>query len=166
MPTYNDGLGYNLNTPNAGYPAHTSFREAIMEVTLDVAKIVAARAAANLTPLAAGDVLEVLALPAQCAVLAVGLAVEEVSTGALTVAVGDGIVPDGFIVASPANAATSYSSITEAGAVEQYYYKVADTLDVTLGAIVPVDGVIRVWAKVVDGAGQVGVSYVPGATPS
>ena len=90
MATYNDSLGYNGNPPFAGYPAHTNWRDAILEIVLNVSEIVAARAAASATPLAAGDVLEVLALPEQCTVLAVGVAVEQVSTDALTVAVGDG----------------------------------------------------------------------------
>ena len=159
MATYNDGLGYNLNSPGAGYPAHTNWREAILEVVLNISEIAAARAEANLPALADGDTLEIHSLPEQCAVLAAGLAVEEVSTGALTVSVGDGSSVDQFIAASLVNADTSYAGLTG------NYYPAADVLTVTLVGVVPVDGIIRVWAKVVDGAGQVAVSSIPGATP-
>jgi hypothetical protein len=167
MATYNDGVGYNLNSPGAGYPAHTNWREAIVEITLNIAEIVAARAAANLPALADGDTLEIISLPEQCAVLTAGLAVEEVSTGALTASVGDSGDAVQFIAASLTNADTSYSSITEAGTAAGLgnYYPAADVLTVTLAGVTPVDGIIRVWAKVVDGAGQVAVSTVPSATP-
>jgi hypothetical protein len=165
MATYNDGVGYNLNSPGAGYPAHTNWREAIVEITLNFAEIAAARAEASLPSLVAGDVLEIINLPEQCLVLAAGLAVEEAASGALTIAVGDSDNADGYIVASPANAVATYSSLTEAGIAPQRYYKTANTLVVDTGGVNPVDGIVRVWAKVVDGAGQVAVSTVPGATP-
>jgi hypothetical protein len=161
MATYSVGLGFNLN--EAAYPAHTECRESIMEVVLDIPTIVAARLAAGATALVAGDVLEVIKLPAQCAVLAVGVAVEEASTGALTVDVGDAVDPIGYISAAPATPVSNGSSIGSGlGYAAGRYYSAADTIDVTFGGIAPVDGKIRIWAKTIDGAGYLGVSSIPG----
>lgn len=166
MPRYNDGRGYNLNNA-AGYPAHTQVRESVVEVILDIAKIVAARAAADATALAAGDILEAIKLPAQSLVLAAGVAIEEVGDTGLTVGVGDEADPDGFVVGTtPADAVADFCSVGGAGAYAVGKYKsAAGSIDVVLGAVVPTTGVLRVWAKVVDGAGYYPISSIPSATP-
>lgn len=166
MATYNDGLGYNLNSPGAGYPAHTNWREAILETTLNITEIVAARAEANLPALADGDTLEIHSIPSQCLVLAVGAAIEEVGTASMVAAVGDNAGVNGYVDVMAVDAIQSRCSVGSGLALEAgKYYDDVDTLTITLSGAVPDSGIIRVWAKVVDGAGQVAVSSVPGATP-
>jgi hypothetical protein len=161
MPTYNDGLGYNLNS--AAYPAHTAVRESVMEVTLNIADIVAARAAAFATALADGDTLEAIKLPAQCLVLAVGVETDGEGDASLVANVGDDADPDGFVSVMAADAAQTRCSVGEAVAFTAgKYYADANTLDVTLAGAVPTTGVIRVWAKVVDAAGPIPISDSPG----
>lgn len=167
MPKYSDGFGYNLNS--AGYPANTQVRESVIETVLDLEKIVAARAASNLTALVPGDILEAIRLPAQCLVLAVGMSVkagDEADTG-LTVAVGDDADDVGFIGAELVDDVASFCSVGGGGAYAAgKYYVAADSLDVLFGGEATITtGKIRVWAKVVDGAGFYEVSEIPSATP-
>ena len=162
MATYNDGLGYSLNS---GLPCTQSV-ESIMEVVLDIPSIVAARLAASAAALADGDVLEALALPAQCLVLAVGVEFDGEGDAGLTAAIGDDGDTAGFVAATAADAASNKCSVGGGAAFAAgKYYDAANTIDVLLAGAVPLTGNIRVWAKVVDGAGQVAVSRVPGATP-
>ena len=102
--------------------------------------------------------LEVLQIPAKSYVLHVGLDVTTVEGGTLTIDVGDGADPDGYLDGVNANAAASYASalaLTEGapntitGLTSGKYYSAADTIDVTTVNAADT-AVMRVWALVVD----------------
>jgi len=106
MATYNDGKGYQLGTGAAHVAAGINKVSAIT-VDLDFAAITTARSAAGLTALAAGDVLEVIKVPANTLVTSVVLNVTTAEGGTLTVDVGDGTDPDGYLDGVNANAAAA-----------------------------------------------------------
>ena len=91
-------------------------------------------------------------------VLAVGLDVTTVEGGTLTIDVGDGTDPDGFLDGVNGNAAASYSTSlvlaeaapnTVTGYSNGKYYSAADTIDVkTVNAADT--AVMRLWAVVAD----------------
>lgn len=159
MATYTDSLGFNKGTATA-YPAKGVGAVMKLEVELDFAAIAAARLAAGATALGAGDVLEVIRIPAKTQVLAVGLDVTTAEGGTLTIDVGDGADPDGYLDGVDANAVAGYSStqtqlqeaapntLTYAYGFGKYYAS-ADTIDVkTVNAADT--AVMKVWAVVAD----------------
>ena len=157
MPTYTDSYGFDKGTAAAYLNANvTSYTK--LEVELDFAAITAARAAAGATALTAGDVLEVIRIPAGTQVLAVGLNVTTAEGGTLTIDVGDGDAADGWLDGVNANTAAGYSSstvtisegtpntISPAFAFGKYY-AAEDTIDVkTVNAADT--AVMTVWALV------------------
>lgn len=131
MATYNDGKGYNLGT-GAAHVAAGINKVSAVSVTLDFAAITTARAAAGLTALAATDTLEVIKVPANTLVTNVVLNVTTAEGGTLTIDVGDGADPDGFIDGVNANTTAAYIPVAGTAAFEQgKYYTAADTIDVT-----------------------------------
>ena len=157
MATYTDSLGFNKGTA-AAYPDAGRYSLTKLAVTLDFAAITAARAAAGATALTSGDVLEVLRIPAKTQVLAVGVDVTTAEGGTLTLDVGDGTDPDGFLDGVNANTVAGYSSTTVTIAEGTpntispalgfgKYYGAADTIDVT--TVNAADAaVVTVWAIV------------------
>lgn len=133
MATYNDGKGYNLGTGSAHVAAGINKVSAVT-VDLNFATITTERAAAGLTALAAGDVLEVIKIPANTLVTSVALNVTTAEGGTLTVDVGDGTDPDGYLDGVNANTAAAYSLNAAAGTPTGYaggkFYTAADTIDV------------------------------------
>lgn len=163
MATYTDSLGFRKGT-TAAFPDKGNRQITKMEVELDFAAIKAARAAAGATALGNGDVLEVIRIPAKTQVLVVGLDVTVAEGGTLTIDVGDGADPNGYLDGVNANTLAGYSSsqvtITE-GAPNTLsparpwgkYYGAADTIDVvTVNAADT--AVMTVWALVVDCSSQ------------
>lgn len=159
MPTYTDSLGFDKGTA-AAYPVNGVGSVTKIEITLDFAAITAARAAAGATALANGDVIEVIRIPAKTQVLAVGLDVTKAEGGTLTVDVGDGVDPDGYLDGVNGNTVAGYSSSTVTlveGAPNTLspafgfgkYYGAADTIDVTVVNAADV-AVMKVWAIVAD----------------
>jgi hypothetical protein len=157
MPTYTDSLGFDKGTA-AAYLDKGKYSLTKLEVALDFAAITAARAAAGATALTAGDALEVIRIPAGTQVVAVGLSVTTAEGGTLTVDVGDGDDPDGWLDGVNANTAAGYSSstvtisegtpntISPAFAFGKYY-GAEDTIDVkTVNAADT--AVMTVWAIV------------------
>lgn len=157
MATYTDTLGFNKGT-TAAYLDEGKRSVRKLEVELDFAAITTARAAAGATALGAGDILEVIRIPAGTQVLAVGLNVTTAEGGTLTVDVGDGDDPDGWLDGVNANTAAGYSSsqvtLTE-GTPNTLspafgfgkYYGAEDTIDVvTVNAADT--AVMKVWAIV------------------
>jgi hypothetical protein len=131
MATYNDGKGYNFGTGAAHVAAGINKVSAIT-VELNFATITAERAAAGLTALGATDVLEVIRVPANTLVTNVALEVTTAEGGTLTIDVGDGDDPDGFLDGVNANTAAAYLPVAGTAAYEQgKYYTAADTIDVT-----------------------------------
>lgn len=131
MATYNDGKGYNLGT-GAAHVAAGINKVSAVTVELNFATITTERAAAGLTALAATDVLEVIKVPANTLVTNVALNVTTAEGGTLTIDVGDGDDPDGFLDGVNANATAAYIPVAGTAAYEQgKYYTAADTIDVT-----------------------------------
>lgn len=132
MATYNDGKGYKLGT-GAAHSAKGINKVSTISVDLNFATITTERAAAGLTALTAGDVLEVIRVPANTLVTHVALNVTTAEGGTLTIDVGDGSDPDGYIDGVDANATAAY--INDAGGAAALahgkFYTAADTIDVT-----------------------------------
>lgn len=130
MATYNDGKGYNLGTGTAHVAAGINKVSAVT-VDLNFATITTERAAAGLTALAAGDVLEVIKVPANTLVTHVALNVTTAEGGTLTVDVGDGDNPDGYLDGVNANATAAYLTVAGTDAFEAgKFYTAADTIDI------------------------------------
>ena len=156
MATYTDSLGFDKGS--ASYPDKGRLDITKLAVELDFVAITAARAAACATALTAGDVLEVLQIPAGTQVLAAGLNVTTAEGGTLTVDVGDGDDPDGYLDGVNGNAVAGYSSsqvtisegtpntISPALAFGKYY-TAADTIDVKVVNAADA-AVMTVWAVV------------------
>lgn len=131
MATYNDGKGYDFGT-GAAHVAAGINKVSAVTVELNFATITAERAAAGLTALGATDVLEVIRIPANTLVTNVALEVTTAEGGTLTIDVGDGDDPDGFLDGVNANTAAAYIPVAGTAAYEQgKYYTAADTIDVT-----------------------------------
>lgn len=131
MATYNDGKGYKLGT-GAAHVAKGINKVSTISVDLNFATITTERAAAGLTALTAGDVLEVIRVPANTLVTNVALNVTTAEGGTLTIDVGDGTDPDGYLDGVNANTAAAY--ITDAGGAAALahgkFYTAEDTIDV------------------------------------
>lgn len=147
MPAYTDSLGFNKGS--AAYPANVT-EVSKFEVVLDFAKIVAARAAAGATALAAGDTLQVIALPAGSVVLTAGLRVMTAET-VNTTATFD----FGFTGGTPA-AANVYTNDLASNALGYGIENLAnptavasaDTIDILLNTAVPTNAVVKAFAFV------------------
>ena len=130
MATYNDGKGYNLGTGTAHVAAGIN-KVSSVTVDLNFATITTERAAAGLTALAAGDILEVIKVPANTLVTHVALNVTTAEGGTLTVDVGDGDNPDGYLDGVNANATAAYLTVAGTDAFEAgKFYTAADTIDI------------------------------------
>ena len=145
MPTYTDTLGFNKGT--AAFPGPEQARFVYYEVKLDFAAIVAARTAAAATAFVAGDVLQVLNLPAGLCILQGGLEVMTVE-GTNTTATFD----LGFAGGSPAaanvfgdNVVSNALGITATGLAAPVTLAANDTLDLLLNTAVPTNAVVRVF---------------------
>lgn len=156
MAITTEALGFNKGA--AASSAKGLYKVSRYEVVLDFAAIAASRTAAGAAAIGAGDGLEALAIPAKSLVLAVGADVTTAEGGTLTLDVGDGTDPDGWLDGVNANTAASYCSAaalaegapnTFVGYGAGKYYAAADTIDViTVNAADK--AVVRVWALVAD----------------
>jgi hypothetical protein len=141
MATYTDTLGFNKGA--AGFDAKNAASVVVrQEVILDFAQIVAARAAASATALAALDVLEVLRVPAGSVLLAAGLEVLQAETVATT---GTLDLTNGAS-ALPINALGLESNPLAAPVT----YTADDTLDITINTAAPTNAVVRAFAILAD----------------
>ena len=132
MATYNDGKGYNFGTGTAHVAAGIN-KVSSISVELNFATITTERAAAGLTALTSADVLEVIRVPANTYVTSVALNVTTAEGGTLTVDVGDGDNPDGYLDGVNANATAAYLTVAGTDAFEAgKYYTAADTIDIVL----------------------------------
>lgn len=149
MAAYTDTLGFNKGT--AAFPADVN-SVSKFEVKLDFAAIVAARAAAGATALAATDTLQVINLPASSVVLSAGINVVTAETTNTTAT-----LDVGYTGGSPAAAnaygndlATSSTGLKAADLANPTVVASADTIDILLNTAVPANAVINVWAIVAD----------------
>jgi peptidoglycan hydrolase-like protein with peptidoglycan-binding domain len=154
MATYTDSLGFNKG--QAAPRVEGLNKVTRYEVELDFAAIAAARLAAGATALAAADVLQVLPIPAKSLVMHVGVDVSTAGTSGLTLDVGDGTDPDGYLDGVSGAAVGSFASVTTeaadaiVGLSAGKYYSAADTVDVVLVGQAPGALKCRVWALVAD----------------
>ncbi len=149
MAAYTDTLGFNKGT--AAFPADVN-SVSKFEVKLDFAAIVAARAAAGATALAATDTLQVISLPANSIVLSAGINVVTAETTNTTAT-----LDVGYTGGSPAAAnaygndlATNSTGLKAADLANPTVVATADTIDILLNTAVPANAVINVWAIVAD----------------
>ena len=146
MTAFTDSLGFNKGV--AAYPDTAAVYK--FEVELDFAQIVAARAAAGATALAAADTLQIIALPAYSVVLAAGLNVVSAETTNTTAT-----FDFGYTGGTPA-AANVYCDDFASNAVAMdsdnlanpTVIKAADTIDLLLNTAVPANAVVKAWAIV------------------
>jgi len=137
----------------------------LLERTMDFAEIAAYRAGAGLTALAANDVYEAISLNAKTLVLHVGIDVITAGTASLTLDVGDGTDPDGYLDGVSGTAVGSFQSGNNltltagtpnaiTGSPYAYalgkYYTAADTIDLKLVGYAPGNLVCRLWVLVAD----------------
>lgn len=150
MAAYTDSIGFNKGT--AAYPANISEFLSRFEVTLNFAEIVAARAAAGATALAATDTLQIIPLPAGSIVLSAGVNVITAETTNTTAT-----FDLGFTGGSPA-AANAYANDVASNSVglkaadlaNPTVVAAADTIDLLLNTAVPANCVVKVFALVLN----------------
>lgn len=149
MAAYTDSLGFNKGT--ASYPANIH-DVSKFEVELNFATIVAARAAAGATALAAGDTLQVISLPAGSVVLSAGLVVTSAETTNTTAT-----FDLGYTGGSPAaanayanDAASNSTGLKAADLANPTVVASADTIDLLLNTAVPANCVVKAFAVVVN----------------
>lgn len=144
MAAYTDSLGFNKGT--AAYPADVTAISKF-EVVVDLAKVIAARAAAGATALTAGDTLQVISLPAGSVVLSAGCQVIEAETTNTTGTYSLGNVggTTNLYTNALANNALDYGITNLANPT---VYATADTIDLTFGTAVGTNGVVNVFAIV------------------
>ena len=148
MAAYTDSIGFNKGT--AAYPANISEFLSRFEVTLNFAEIVAARAAAGATALAATDTLQIIPLPAGSIVLSAGVNVISAETTNTTAT-----FDLGFTGGSPAAAnayandvASNSTGLKAADLANPTVVAAADTIDLLLNTAVPANCVVKVFALV------------------
>lgn len=148
MAAYTDSLGFYKGT--AAYPEGHGISK--FTVTLDFAKIVAARSAAGATALAATDTLQVINLPAGSVVLAAGLVVTKVESTNTTATFDLGFTGGSPYAANAyANDAASNSlGLKAADLANPSVVVSADTIDLLLNTAVPTDCVVEAFAVVVN----------------
>lgn len=146
MAAYTDSLGFNKGI--AAYPDGSGVSK--FEVTLDFAKIVAARAAAGATALVATDTLQVISLPASSVVLAAGLNVVTAETTNTTATFSFGYTGGSPYAANVyASAVASNSTgLKAADLANPSNIVVADTIDLLLNTAAPTNCVVNAWAIV------------------
>lgn len=146
MTAYTDTLGFYKG--NAAFGAHADKRLGFVSVKLDFAKIVAARAAASATALAAADTLQVLQIPAGALMLAGGLSVTSAETTNTTATFdlgctgGSPIAANAFVNDGASNALANLST----GLAAPVLFASADTIDLLLNTAAPTDAVVWAWA--------------------
>lgn len=148
MAAYTDSLGFYKGT--AAYPEGHGISK--FTVTLDFAKIVAARSAAGATALAAADTLQVINLPAGSVVLAAGLVVTKVESTNTTATFDLGFT-GGSPYAADAyanNVASNSLGLKAADLANPSVVVSADTIDLLLNTAVPTDCVVEAFAVVVN----------------
>ena len=154
MTTFTDTLGFNRGT--AAVLAKGNDQSSVVSVKLDFPAIIAARAAAGATALAANDVLEVLPVPAGTIVRNVALVVSTVAASG-TIAIGDGSAAAGYLAAQVVSTAGMFGGVPvlNTGAFAPTLsggklYAAGDTIDITIGTAVPALAVVYVVAELVN----------------
>ena len=153
MTAYTDTHGFDKGS--AAHPAKGINKVGYIEVTLDFAKITADRVTAGATALAAGDSLQVLSIPANTLVMAVGATTITAEGAASTFDIGlTGGDVDGFVDGGDANSAgtTNSNGALLISANNGHYFSAADTIDMLIGVSGAVTDAakIKVWEVIAD----------------
>ena len=153
MAAYTDTHGFNKGS--AAHPAKGINRVGYIEVELNFATITADRVTAGATALSAGDSLQVLSIPANTLVMAVGATTVTAEGAASTFDLGlTGGDVDGFVDGGDANSAgtTNSNGALLISANNGHYFSAADTIDMLIGVsgAVTDSAVIKVWAVIAD----------------
>lgn len=146
MTAFTDTLGFYKGTAAVG--AYSEKKLGYTEVILDFTKIVAARAAASATALAAADTLQVIQIPAGSLMLAGGLNVVEAETTNTTGTFDLGCT-GGTPIAANAFAndiANNALSVNSTGLAAPVLFSTADTIDLLINTAAPTNCVLKVWA--------------------
>jgi hypothetical protein len=150
MTAFTDTLGFYKGT--AAFGAHADKKLGYVSVKLDFAKIVAARAAASATALAAADTLQVLQIPAGALMLAGGLTVSKAETTNTTATFdlgctgGSPIAANAFVNDGASNAVANLST----GLAAPVLFSSADTIDLLINTAAPTDAIVWAWAYYLD----------------
>lgn len=150
MAAYTDSLGFNKGV--AAYDANGIGSVTKLEVKLDFAKIVAARAAAGVAALAATDTLQVIQIPAGTIVLAGGLFVSSAETVNTTATFDLGFTggtPDAANAYAD-NAASNATGLKAANLGNPTVIVTADTVDLLLNTAAPTNCVVNAFVIVAD----------------
>jgi len=143
MANYTDSYGFNKGT--AAFPANNPI--SIIEVKLDFAEIIAARAAAGATALVATDTIQVIPLPAGTVILSGGLQVTTVESTNTTATFDLGFTggTTGLFANDMASNALAYDieNLANPHAVTS-----ADTVDLLLNTAVPTNCVVNAFVVV------------------
>ena len=149
MVAYTDSLGFTKNS--AAIPAFGYHRIGYIQIELDFAAIAAARTAAGVAALAATDTLEIVKLPANTLVLAVGIQVTTAEGATATVDLGD----SGSATRYLTNANLDAVAHTASGLTAPHLYSAETGVLMTFDHSNIDTAVARVWLLVVDVQGTV-----------
>ena len=149
MAALTDSHGFDKGS--AAHPAKGQTRISYAEVVMDFAAITTARAAAGASVLST-DSLQVISVPANTLVLAVGVTTETVEGGTADIDIGTtGGDPDLFVDGANGNAlgTTACNGVGFDGDNQSHYFAAADTIDLLCNNALDTCKV-KVWAVLVD----------------
>lgn len=149
MTAFTDSYGFNKGT--ASFPANQPVSK--ISVKLDFAEIIAARAAAGATALAATDTLQIIPLPAGAVILSGGLQVTSVESTNTTATFDLGFTggTTGLFANDTASNALGYDIENLAN---PYAVTSADTVDLLLNTAAPTDCVVNAFVIVANVAAE------------
>jgi hypothetical protein len=149
MVDYTDSLGFTKNA--AAIPAFGYHRFGYIQVELDFAAIAAARTAAGVAALGVGDTLEILKLPANTCVIAVGADVTKAEGATSTGDLGDSGSATRYFSNLNLNAVAHTPSSLDA----PHVYATETGIIMTMDHAAHDTGVMRYWFLVLDVQGTV-----------
>lgn len=127
MTAYTDSLGFNKGS--AAVPAIHTGRYGLLRLTLDFAKIAAARSAAGVAALTSSDTLRVIPVPAGAFVVGMSAILRKAEGAAVTIGLGDAAGDTTYLTTFSLNAAVG---TVVAGSVTGKLYTAADNIYITL----------------------------------
>ena len=146
MVAYDEDYGFNKGTADA-YPADGNAKITVVDVELDFAAIIAARAAAtSVAALTTSDTLAVLRIPAGSVVLSAGYTVTSAETTNTTGTIG---LTDGSVTYAT-GIAINATGTSAANLANPTVYSAADTLDISFATDMPTDLVVKAWVVIAD----------------
>ena len=102
---------------------------------------------------AAGDIVEMINVPAETFVLSAGMEVITASSSSVTWTLGDGSDPNRYVTTSEGTNAAAHKAVVAHASNTGCVYASADTLDLVVGGAQDTAGKVRVWAIMCDISG-------------